>query len=145
MVLLVFALGLVLISHSCIFAHGKHVKNAQSLIICTLFFLSRGSEGLPRIPPLRVQRGEHPLLAGLRGPQAGAQPRAHRGEGAHHLRGLRLHTLAKRGEWAQFGRSETRDWSSPVCLAGYLGATWVFVFCSLPNLELANPRVRCLE
>lgn len=56
-----------------------------------------GSGGLPRVPQVRVQRGEHPLLAGLRGSQKGQQSRSGRREGPAHLRGLHLHSIAQRG------------------------------------------------
>lgn len=42
---------------------------------------SERAEGVPGVSALRVQRGKHPLLAGLRGAQEGNQPRGDRGEG----------------------------------------------------------------
>ena len=41
----------------------------------------RGPRGLPHVPAVRVLGGEHPILAGLRGPQEGAESRVDRGEG----------------------------------------------------------------
>jgi len=57
-----------------------------------------GPRGLPDVPAVRVLGGEHPVLAGLRGPQEGAESRADRGEGSDHLRGLRVHPVAARGQ-----------------------------------------------
>lgn len=48
---------------------------------------------------MRVQRGEHPLLAGVRRAQERDEPRRRRGEGEVHLRGLHLNTLPQGGEF----------------------------------------------
>jgi len=60
-------------------------------------FVPSWSKGVPELPAQRIQRGEHPVLAGLRGPQEGEQPRAGGGEGAPHLRGLHLDPVAQGG------------------------------------------------
>lgn len=60
-------------------------------------FLSR-SNAVPRLPAVRVQRGEHPVLAGLRGVEEGDERRGGRGEGALYLRGLHLDTVTEGGE-----------------------------------------------
>lgn len=44
-----------------------------------------GEEHLQGVPADRVQRGEHALLAGMRGPEAGAEHQCHAGEGTAHL------------------------------------------------------------
>ena len=49
-----------------------------------LYITFRGPRGLPDVPAVRVLGGEHPLLAGLRGPQEGAESRVDRGEGETH-------------------------------------------------------------
>ena len=53
----------------------------HNVILLPSLFVRRGPRGLPDVPAVRVLGGEHPLLAGLRGPQEGAQSGADRGEG----------------------------------------------------------------
>lgn len=48
---------------------------------------------------MRVQRGEHPLLVGVRRAQERDEPGRRRGEGEVHLRGLHLNTLSQGGEF----------------------------------------------
>ena len=53
----------------------------HNVIFLPSLFVRRGPRGLPDVPAVRVLGGEHPLLAGLRGPQEGAESGADRGEG----------------------------------------------------------------
>ncbi|XP_067564926.1 regulator of G-protein signaling 19 isoform X3 [Pseudorca crassidens] len=59
---------------------------------------SSGPQRVPRVPAHRVQRGEHALLAGLRGAQGRGQPARGGREGAAHLRGLCVHLVPQGGE-----------------------------------------------
>lgn len=68
-----------------------------------------GSRRLPRVPQVRVQRGEHPLLVGLRRPQERFQPRSRRREGPAHLRRLHLHSVAQRGAISHSTRSSVSE------------------------------------
>jgi len=59
---------------------------------------------------MRVQRGEHLVLAGVRGAEEGEKSGHGRRKSKNHLRRLRLHSLAERGKLdffdAQLGRDE---------------------------------------
>lgn len=57
-----------------------------------------GSRLLQAVPADRVQRGEHDVLAGLRGAEEGDQQDCGWGESPSDIRGLHLHPLSKRGE-----------------------------------------------
>lgn len=57
-----------------------------------------GSQLLQAVPADRVQRGEHDVLARLRGPQKGDQQECGGGESPSNLRGLHLDPFPERGE-----------------------------------------------
>lgn len=46
---------------------------------------------------MRVQRREHPVLAGMRRTKERDQPGSDRGEGAFHIRGLYIDIVTQRG------------------------------------------------
>lgn len=73
--------------------------------------LPGGEELLPTVPPHRVQRGEHALLAGLRRVQEGGEQERGGGAGPGHLRRLHLHSITQRGLTAH------RSWTFPMCFA----------------------------
>ena len=70
-----------------------------------------GPGSVSRIPQVRIQRGEHPLLARLRRLEKGEKCRTRRRKSQTYLRRLHFHPVSQRGAalvLIQFNSSATR-------------------------------------